>query len=468
MCWKYWLVVLGICLGLAPGYTIAQTLGRPRPLLSRPVYGHEVPCPCPTWGPAIPSTSIPSGEPETTDPSGQAPSTDPLATPGADSSALSGMDAFAQAPPAGTSAPGTGAPNMFGDRFGGGSGASLVVLPVAVGGEAVTGPNTPTRVNAIGQQQALVNIPNPSGGGTVGREFLAESINPLPRDRFIFDFDYFNNTPLTANGWDVYRYVVGIEKTFFNENASVELRLPFATTLNNDIVLGAENSNTEFGNMRILLKGLLFGNDTVNIASGLGIHLPTAGDTRVSTLNGIDLVQISNDTVMLSPYIGALFTPNDRLFVQSWLALDFDPSGNQVYVADPTFSGLAFAGRLNEQTLFQADAQVGYWVHKTDDPSATLRGLAPFLELHYRSPLGDQDFVAANGFLIGDLNGNRDELNLTTGLLARLGDRTTVSLAAVVPLRGNDDRSFDFQIGVRLNVFFGPTLWNPGRGTFVP
>src|SRR3712207_7757430 len=54
--------------------------------------------------------------------------------------------------------------------------------------------------------------------------------------------------------------------------------------------------------------------------------------TRVRTLDGRDFVRIENRTILLEPYLAALWTPNDRLFSQFWVSVPFDTYGNPVYV----------------------------------------------------------------------------------------------------------------------------------------
>src|SRR5207237_776846 len=102
------------------------------------------------------------------------------------------------------------------------------------------------------------------------------------------------------------------------------------------------------------------------------------------------------------------------------------------------------------------------------ESSALLQGLAPFVELHYNSTLGNADTVQAGRFLIAPDSAHVDELNLSAGFIAVLGERFQLSVGAVVPLRGGDNRTFDWQLGVRGNYFFGPTARNPNRGAFVP
>jgi hypothetical protein len=324
-----------------------------------------------------------------------------------------------------------------------------------------------TVFNTLVNQQIILNIPNPSSGGVVGRQSMSEDSNPLPRDRVIFNYDYFSNTALTPNGFDVHRMNIGFEKTFLDMRASIEVRLPFAGTLDTSSVAGTEARNTELGNVRITPRFLLVQGDVFNLGAGVGIHLPTASETNVQDIDGAALVRIRNQSVVLSPYIGALFTPNDRFFSQVWVSADFDTAGNSVE-ANLDGRGLASVGRLQDSTLLQADAQFGYWIFNARNQNRWLSAAAPFAEFHYSTPLNSPDLVQAGGFQIGDLNGGHNELNLSTGITTIVADRMNVSVGAVLPLLAGDNRSFDYQIGVRVNYFFGPTLARGRMATYVP
>src|SRR5205085_1365031 len=114
--------------------------------------------------------------------------------------------------------------------------------------------------------------------------------------------------------------------------ASLEVRIPFASTLNSELVAGTQNTNTEFGDIRITPRLLLYDNQYIHFGTGLGIYLPTARDTVVLGADGSTLVRVRNNAVLLDPYLGVMFTPNDRLFGQVWTVLDFDTNGSAVQV----------------------------------------------------------------------------------------------------------------------------------------
>jgi hypothetical protein len=373
------------------------------------------------------------------------------ATSNLDQGAEAPSETFTVVPPAGGGAWATNSPNMFGGDVGGNAGPGRITFTMTSAPPlTLTAPApVPTPAPTI-----LVNTPNPAVGGSVGRIQVAEDINPLPRDRLIFAYDFLNHVPLRDRNWDVNRVTFGFEKTFFNDLGSIDVRIPAAATLNNDIQVNGESTHTELGNVRLLLKLQLLGADSLHVAGGLGVHLPTAAATRVTLADGSDLVKIGNETIILAPFLGALWTPTPRLFAQTWVACNFDPRGNPVYL-NPDSSGLNFTGRLRDQTLLQVDGQLGFWLIRKDESQALLRGLAPFFELHYNSALRMTDSLNSGNVVIGDFSTNHEELNFTTGMVLQLGDRLNLSLGAALPLTASHDRSFDWQVGLRANFLLG-------------
>src|SRR5262249_20776039 len=135
-------------------------------------------------------------------------------------------------------------------------------------------------------------IPSPTGGGVVGRTKVSDDNNPLPRDRLIFDYDYFNNGTLAGRGVDVSRFSAGFEAAFFDQRFSVEMRVPFAATLNSSSPTGplgdsgevtgvGSSHRSEFGDLNVTLKALLVRGEFWNISTGVGMAFPTAQSTRV-------------------------------------------------------------------------------------------------------------------------------------------------------------------------------------------
>ncbi|HEX3315420.1 MAG TPA: transporter, partial [Gemmataceae bacterium] len=303
------------------------------------------------------------------------------------------------------------------------------------------------------------------GGGVVGRQKMSEDTSPIPRDRLIFDYDYFSGASLTPGGIDVHRIVVGFEKTYLDGRASLEVRMPFASTLDSTSTVGLESRNTEIGDVRITPRFLAYSSETVNVGTGLGIYLPTSADTRVRNGDGSDLARFSNDSVTLSPYLGVLFTPNDRVFSQEWISFDFDTGGSALS-ANVDGNGLQSLGRYRNGTQMNLDAQIGYWLINPSDQAA-VTGLAPFLELHYGSAVTNASMIQAGDLQIG--GGSRgDELNLTAGVMVQLGERLNLQVGASVPVINSDSRNFEWQVGFRLNYFFGASAALPSRAAFIP
>jgi hypothetical protein len=298
---------------------------------------------------------------------------------------------------------------------------------------------------------AEVLLPSPSAGGVVGRTKIADDNSPIPRDRFIFNHDYFENAAIGAGGHDVRRSVPGIEKTFFNMWTSIELRLPFAGTIDPTATAdGVAGRVTQFGNVNITLKSLLYRGETLFVAGGLGLSLPTAEDTRLILADGSDFIRYRNQAVVYTPYFAALYVPDERLFAQLWLAWSLAGTGNGIDVLGQ------FAGRIKDQPIAQIDGQFGYWLYRSTDRTAWLQGLAPFLELHYNATSGPADVVYAGPMQIGT-PGSLNELNLTAGATAQVGNNLFLTAGVVVPLKSGLDRTFDYQVGVRGTLFFGPT-----------
>lgn len=302
-----------------------------------------------------------------------------------------------------------------------------------------------------------LSVPTPGAGGVVGLLKMSEDNSPLPRDRVIFNYDSFDGVPMSAGGspsLSVNRYQFGFEKAILDGSASLEVRLPFAHTLGSSSTLGTDALNTELGNARLAVKGLLYRGEKFNLSGGLGVALPTADDIVIRG-GGSELIRVENRSVQLSPFVAAMYTPNDRLFAQAWYGFCFDTGGNPVNV-NPLFFGVGpNVGSVGAAPLMSVDGQVGYWLYRSG--RGYVRGLAPFVEAHYACDVGSgPQLDLGNGFAIGGAGGY-EELNFTTGVTTLLGECSTLAVGAAFPALGPPGRTFDFQVGVRFNYYFGPT-----------
>ena len=298
-------------------------------------------------------------------------------------------------------------------------------------------------------------IPSPSAGGVVGRQKIGENNSPIPVDRVFFNYNYFNNAPFTATGVNVHRFTPGFEKTFLDRMCSFEMRFPFASTLDSNIIVDGSNdtSAAEFGNLHLALKALLFRDEILAISAGLGISEPTADDIRVAAFNGAPLVRFKNEAVHLQPFLGTLYTPNERFFAQGFAQLDFDANGNELH-ANTRGAGLRHVGTIHDQTLLYLDGSLGYWLYHCPDASQFVTGLAPMVELHLNTTINDPDFVQAGTLQVQSGPGNFSTLNFTCGLNVELRQRSSMLFGLVIPI-GGDDQPFDFEASVLFNYQFG-------------
>jgi hypothetical protein len=318
-------------------------------------------------------------------------------------------------------------PSMFGDFFG--------------GGRPRSGPD--------GQGRRAP----PRGGAGVRLVKIAENYTPAPRNRLFATYHFFNDV-FQGEAGDVNRYTVGFESTYWDENRSVELRVPFAYTIDSrqlDDPVTAKN--TELGNLTVTLKNVLLARDNWLLSGGLGISVPTADDNQVARPGDMrEILRVENEAVHLLPFLGLMAAPSDRIFIQSFAQLDIDSNGNTVR-GDLMAMNLKQIGVIQDPTLLFLDASFGYWLY--DEPEGEcLTGVAPIVELHYTTTLNEADLVKRDGFTVGDLSRNFNILNLTLGTHFEFYDRCSLRPGFVIPLRDGDDQQFDFEFFLQANLGF--------------
>jgi hypothetical protein len=296
----------------------------------------------------------------------------------------------------------------------------------------------------------------PSSGGIVGRQKVSDDNSPFPRDRIIFNYDYYNSTPIGFRGADVHRFSPGFEITFFDQWASFEIRMPFAGTLSSTLLAdGATPRQTVFGNVTTALKWLMFRSQCFDITGGCSFAFPTAPDQNINLSNGTPLAKFSNDSVVITPFVAAFLLPTDRLVLQAWWAVAYDTLGSGLYTNNGL--GLQQVGTFREPALSQLDGQMSYWFFQNAGAWSWLTGLAGFLEIHNNTNLTHPSSLTVGEFRFSD-GRKYNDLNLGAGLTFNFGDAAAISLGVVAPLRTEPNRGFDYQIGLRGSIFFGPTL----------
>jgi hypothetical protein len=333
------------------------------------------------------------------------------------------------APSFGATGAGYGAvPSMIGDFFGSGYNYSPT---------AFIGDQDPP-------QDAVGATPTPAGGDRILKR--SENFNPFPQDRFFFNYHHFHNALIDTNldSYSLNRYTFGLEKTFLQERYSLELRVPFAGTISaTQNVLDPDTDATEFGNLQLAFKGLLYNTRQFAVAAGLGLVFPTGRDSKVvRDFNGQSqtLAEFANESYLIQPYLGLFYQPRSRWFNVFLLQCDFDATGS-------TVTRFSDSGKLQSQSLLFLDYSTGYWVYR-NPCQGCLTGIAPMIELHYTTTMQDLDLGPFGGrnLFVEDLR--RDVLNLTGGLFFEFG-RSTLNLAAVVPLRDGTDKLFDTELGAQ-------------------
>jgi hypothetical protein len=348
------------------------------------------------------------------------------------------------------------APDMFGDFF-------------QTGGDLNFGPNLDAIAKGLPSTFGSVSIPSAGGSRRVK---IAENNKAMPQDRLIFSYNHFHNalqvndTPFfnplgtTARQFPIDRYTIGLEKTFFDNLWSCEVRMPFQSSFGFETadLIGAGG---QIGNLAIILKRLVYETDDLAAVMGMGIDTPTGSSfTLIDSIPGIPSNQIvfRNDSLHLLPYVGFLSAGDKPYFINGFLQVDIATGGNRVDVGRLGAPAMTI-GRFTEQNLLFADLGTGYWLYRDPNSQNRLTSLAALLELHYTSSLQDADSIvaAAGGRPFNYTNNfNRfDILNITTGVQAQLFNATSLRVAGVFPLGSAPDRRFfDSELQVQVNRRF--------------
>jgi hypothetical protein len=293
---------------------------------------------------------------------------------------------------------------------------------------------------------------------------ISENNKPLPMDRIYFNYNGFQNAlqtvevapgipgPIRLADANVDRYTLGLEKTFFGGNASLDFRMPFVGGFNSTDNATYAITGENVGDMSLFYKQLLYADDMVAIAAGLGVGVPTGDDVRIQILN--NSLTLNDEAVHLMPYFGALIVPNDFWFFQLFCEVDVAASGNDFTADQQNFT----FGKITEQNFFEVSLSGGYWLH--DNPDAYyLQGIAAIVEVHYATAINDADLlILGNDPTIGAIGNpfNRvDFLNLTSGLHFQIGPLSNLRVGCAVPLHtSGENRQFDSEIQVQFNRFF--------------
>ncbi len=350
----------------------------------------------------------------------------------------------------GSSLRGASTPEMMGDFFGPGAMPSIIS-----NGYAYYDPDYPPTSGPVPPPSSYAT-PVPGGGYTLGRMKLGENSSPIPRDRIFFNYSHFTGVPLSTQPISVNRYTPGFEKTFIDGLCSFEMRTPFGTTLDNDIMASGPTSdnNFQFGNMFLTLKGVLLQHDNWVFSAGSSLLLPTAEDTRViDPITTRELLRFDNKSTHIMPFIGGAYIPSERLFAQWIVQCDIDANGTPVKATDLT--GTRKIGTLQDFTLLYTDVSLGYWVYKSGPGQRrAITGIAPLVEVHYNRSLNQADSISDPGYQINQVLADFDNVNMQTGLIFDIRNNSRLGFGYATPLGNSFDRVFDKEFRVTLNRYF--------------
>jgi len=300
-----------------------------------------------------------------------------------------------------------------------------------------------------------------AGGGRVSK--IAENSSPVPQDRVFFNYNMFGNAAQDVNGvtQDMNRYLFGTERTFLDGLCSLEFRLPFSGGVDSTQTFGEPDTlATEFGNLTLTFKALIYERKDWSVSTGLGMIFPTAEDAVVTgSVSGVPQIEsvFTNESFYLQPFLGVNYSSKGPLFFQFFTQTSFDTSGSVISVMNNNnvFDSLAAPGsdRVFTQSLLFLDFSVGYWIYRPKCQRNFITGIAPIVELHYTSTMNEldlPDFQSATSDDVFESNFRSDLLNITGGVVINMGRSTSLRIAGVAPLREGRDRLFDSEVSAQL------------------
>jgi hypothetical protein len=286
------------------------------------------------------------------------------------------------------------------------------------------------------------NLQIPAAGAlSIRRMYVAQNNSPIPRNRVFFDYRLFNKTQF--NQGDVSWYTLGVEKTFNAQMGSVQVQLPFAYTIDNEVFEDdVTTKSTQFGNVNFTFKYILWGNERWLFSGGAGLSVPTGPDTRVFLADGTEVMVIDNDALHVQPFLGGLWLPEQHFFVETIVSADFDPRGNNVR-GNINGGRLPSIGEYRSATLLMADVAAGYWVYTNPSFRAALQGISLVAELNYQTTLENADSVSGNGLTLVGVTRSFDTLATTLGVHAYLFNQLALSGGVGLPLSSGDNKQYD-------------------------
>jgi hypothetical protein len=275
---------------------------------------------------------------------------------------------------------------------------------------------------------------------------IAEDESPIPRNRILFDVNSYSNVPGTN---DVTRFMLGFEKTFFEDMMSLGLRLPIwtadiertPTSGPSEIPFGPAGDNADLGDMIFTLKTLLIDCDNRILSAGVSVTAPTGPDTLADVDPYYTFDNVSHRGA-IQPWLGWYRDLPAECFGQGFAAFDLPFDSDD---ADYFYLDLGIGHRVNRQGFISA--------------------ITPMVEAHWSAPMNDKaqpfsltplgtSVLSPLGLVTSLANKTlsyRHQVNITSGLVFELDRVRTLTLAIVIPTVG--PRPMDAEVVAQCNCF---------------
>lgn len=301
----------------------------------------------------------------------------------------------------------------------------------------------------------FIDVPNPSAN-VVGRLKIGENSSPIPRDRIFLNYSAFNHAKLRPGGAQVHRFSPGFEKTLFSPNSSVEMRVPFASTVSNQVVLDGQTPlEAQFGDLFFAFKGLVHRSQNVLVSVGMSMTVPTASDLKIRMANGTAVANVENQSMHYMPFLGAYINWTDRLFSQTFVQLDYDGTGSKVTIFPNFGSSATSVTRLYDTDMVYTDLSFGYWWRRPNEGRGRLfKAITPIAEFHLNDSLERSQRVTSGNLTLGPVASRVQTSNCVLGSAFYTHDLQVLTLGYGFPVGNGNDAYFDGEVRAFWNQYF--------------
>ncbi len=322
-----------------------------------------------------------------------------------------------------------------------------------VGGGIVNGELWDISVNGLQTFNIVIPDAANAGAAVVGRSKIATNNSAMPRTRTFFNYDLMNNVPLNDAGVSVNRFTPGFEYAFGrNDGASIEFRVPFASTLSSDVIANGQTQtgDVEFGDLFLAYKQVLYQSTDVVFSGGVSLTLPSTNDLNVQMADGSTALLVENQAIHLMPYFASIVNLTERMFYQGFIQVDIDVTGNHVV----TNSGME--SRLRDTTRLYSDGALGYFLRRRGEkPDAIFNAIIPTIEMHYERQLQRGNTLSDGIFVLGTPNADyQSNFNMVFGSTFEVCNNEAISVGYAVPMGDGTDQMFDGQLRAVWNRYF--------------